>query len=99
MKAAVCKAPGAPLVIENVPDPAPGPSDLILKVRACGICGTDLHWSESVEADKGWRVMEPGAVMGHEVAGGGMGGGPGGRGDWEGGDRGCALPQNWRGVC
>lgn len=99
MKAAVFKAPGAPLVIENVPDPAPGPSDLILKVRACGICGTDLHWSESVEADKGWRVMEPGAVMGHEFAGEVMEVGPEARGDWKVGDRVCAMPQIGCGVC
>ena len=44
MKAAVFKAPGAPLAIEDVPEPRPGATDLILQVRACGICGTDLHW-------------------------------------------------------
>ena len=59
MKAAVFKAPGAPLVIEDVPDPTPGPSDLILKVRACGICGTDLHWSESRDGSAGWRALDP----------------------------------------
>ncbi|MEZ4500404.1 MAG: 2,3-butanediol dehydrogenase [Thermomicrobiales bacterium] len=29
--------------VETVPDPAPGPNDLVLKVGACGICGTDLE--------------------------------------------------------
>ena len=43
-------------------------NELILKVHACGICGTDLHWSENTE-DTGWRVMQPGSVMGHEFAG------------------------------
>ena len=69
MKAAVFKAPGAPLVIEDVPEPRPGPTDLILKVRACGICGTDLHWSESRDGSAGWRALAPETVMGHEFAG------------------------------
>ena len=59
MKAAVFKAPGAPLVIEDVPDPTPGPNDMILKVRASGICGTDLHWSECRDHSVGWRVLAP----------------------------------------
>ncbi len=29
--------------VETVPDPTPGPTDLVLKVGACGICGTDLE--------------------------------------------------------
>ena len=37
MKAAVFKQAGAPLVIEEVVEPEPGPDDLILKVKACGI--------------------------------------------------------------
>ena len=37
MKAAVFKQPGTPLAIEEVNDPEPGPDDLILKVKACGI--------------------------------------------------------------
>lgn len=99
MKAAVFKAPGAPLVIENVPDPEPGPTDLILKVHACGICGTDLHWSESTEPKYGGRVLGPGAVMGHEFAGEVIEVGREARGDWKVGDRVCAMPQIGCGVC
>ena len=40
MKAAVFKKPGALLAIEQVADPEPGPNELVLKVKACGICGT-----------------------------------------------------------
>ncbi len=31
------------LVVEEVPDPVPGPGDALVAVRACGICGSDLH--------------------------------------------------------
>ena len=99
MKAAVFKAPGTPLVIENVPDPQPGPTDLILKVHACGICGTDLHWSDRTEVDRGWRVLESGAVMGHEFAGEVMEVGREARGHWKVGDRVCAMPQIGCGIC
>jgi (R,R)-butanediol dehydrogenase/meso-butanediol dehydrogenase/diacetyl reductase len=69
MKAAVFKQPGTPLVIEEVNDPEPGPDDLILKVKACGICGTDLHWSQGNDPSAGWRHLAPGSVMGHEFSG------------------------------
>ena len=46
MRAAVFHRSGLPLSIENIDDPRPLPSEMILKVCACGICGTDLHWSE-----------------------------------------------------
>jgi 2-desacetyl-2-hydroxyethyl bacteriochlorophyllide A dehydrogenase len=62
MKAAVFHAPGQ-LQIEEIPYPEVGPDDVVVKVHACGICGSDLH---------GYRVglwVEPGEVMGHEWAG------------------------------
>jgi len=99
MKAAVFKAPGRPLVVEEVPDPTPGPNDLVLKVRACGICGTDLHWSESRDRDAGWRVLEAGAVMGHEFAGEVVEVGRDVRDQWRIGDRVCAQPFIGCGAC
>jgi propanol-preferring alcohol dehydrogenase len=36
-------APGAALAMQDVELPAPGPQELILRVRACGVCRTDLH--------------------------------------------------------
>jgi len=69
MKAAVFSKPGIPLSIEEVADPEPGPDDLILKVKACGICGTDLHWSQGIDPSAGWRHLAPGSVMGHEFSG------------------------------
>ena len=57
MNAAVFKQAGGPLVIEEVVDPEPGPDDLIIKVKACGICGTDLHWSQGIDSTAGWRDL------------------------------------------
>jgi (R,R)-butanediol dehydrogenase/meso-butanediol dehydrogenase/diacetyl reductase len=45
----------------DVPEPAAG--DALVRMRCCGICGTDLHIYED-----GWRVS-PGQVLGHEFAG------------------------------
>jgi 2-desacetyl-2-hydroxyethyl bacteriochlorophyllide A dehydrogenase len=42
MKAAVIKSVGH-IEIETIDDPAPGPSDVVVEVAACGLCGTDLH--------------------------------------------------------
>ncbi|WP_329129679.1 zinc-dependent alcohol dehydrogenase family protein [Streptomyces sp. NBC_01476] len=42
MKAAVISSVGQ-VGIETVDDPAPGPSDVVVRVAACGLCGTDLH--------------------------------------------------------
>ena len=64
MKAAVFKALRQPLVVEEVPDPTPGPKDVVVKVGRCGICGSDLHISE----DPIFGVP-PGVVLGHEYAG------------------------------
>jgi (R,R)-butanediol dehydrogenase / meso-butanediol dehydrogenase / diacetyl reductase len=49
--------------IEDVPDPDPGPRDIVLDVKACGICGSDLHtYAQGLFAEEG-------QVMGHEFAG------------------------------
>ncbi|MDX6314074.1 MAG: hypothetical protein QOF44_3538, partial [Streptomyces sp.] len=42
MKAALISAPGV-VGIETVDDPTPGPRDVVVRVSACGLCGTDLH--------------------------------------------------------
>ena len=47
MKAAVLNSPGSiashPLTIGEVARPEPGAGQLLLRVRACGVCRTDLH--------------------------------------------------------
>ncbi|MNQ46834.1 alcohol dehydrogenase [compost metagenome] len=57
-------APGAPLVEERRPDPTPGPGEIRLRVRACGVCRTDLH---VVDGDLPPRRRP--IVPGHEVVG------------------------------
>ena len=61
MKAAVFYSPKK-ITVEEVPLPAIGPGEILLKVRVCGLCGTDI--SKIVE-----RRVPPGTVLGHEVAG------------------------------
>jgi alcohol dehydrogenase, propanol-preferring len=43
MKAAVVREFGKPLMIEDAPVPAAGPGQILVKIQACGVCGTDLH--------------------------------------------------------
>jgi threonine dehydrogenase-like Zn-dependent dehydrogenase len=64
MKAAVFRGAGKPLAIEMLDDPKPGPTDVIIKVHRCGICGTDLHMTSG----HGWD-FPVGCVPGHEYAG------------------------------
>jgi len=65
MKAAVVRAFGQPLVIEEVAVPRPGPGQVLMKVEACGVCHTDLH---AAEGD--WPVKpEPPFIPGHEGVG------------------------------
>ena len=63
MKACVYRAPGAPLEIAEVPDPVAGPGEIVIRVKACGVCGSDLH-----AASLNFR-MPPGTIMGHEFSG------------------------------
>lgn len=43
MKAARLHKINEPLVVEEVPIPEIGPDDVLVEVKACGICGSDLH--------------------------------------------------------
>ena len=53
MKAAVFKGAGTPLSIESIEDPTPGANQVVIEVKRCGICGTDLHGTEDHEGG-GW---------------------------------------------
>ena len=64
MKAAIYPGHGRPVTIETLPDPEPGPNDLIIKVARCGICGTDLSFTKGAAFDFGENVQ-----FGHEYAG------------------------------
>jgi len=43
MHAMTLHAPGCPLELTEMPIPRPGPDQILIKVRACGVCRTDLH--------------------------------------------------------
>ncbi|MBN8906526.1 MAG: alcohol dehydrogenase catalytic domain-containing protein, partial [Rhodospirillales bacterium] len=64
MRAAVFRAPGEPLAIEDRQRPVAEPGDLVLKVAYVGICGSDLHATEP-----GPMPLPGGVVLGHEFAG------------------------------
>ncbi|MGW0752800.1 alcohol dehydrogenase catalytic domain-containing protein [Streptomyces sp. NPDC002587] len=65
MKAAVVKVLGGPLVIEERPDPVPGPGQVRVRVEASGLCHTDIH-----AAQGDWPVQPtPPFVPGHEGVG------------------------------
>ncbi|MCH9675688.1 MAG: alcohol dehydrogenase catalytic domain-containing protein [Gammaproteobacteria bacterium] len=99
MKAATFNAPSSPLVVKTVDDPSPGPSELVIAVGACGICGTDLHWSENRDTSVGWRELAPGRVLGHEFAGEVVEVGRDVKNLFRTGDRVCALPFIGCGRC
>lgn len=44
MRAAVFVGGGAPLEMRTVPRPEPGVGEILVKVAACGLCHTDLHY-------------------------------------------------------
>lgn len=92
MKAAVFSRPGIPLEIAEVPDPTPGPHELVLEVTACGICGSDLHASEIHDTSAGMHPLPPRTVMGHEFAGRVVAAGVQVREAWPEGTRVTALP-------
>jgi L-iditol 2-dehydrogenase len=52
------------LEIADLPKPIPGPGEILVKVAACGICGSDVH---GYDGSSGRRI--PPIVMGHEAAG------------------------------
>jgi threonine dehydrogenase-like Zn-dependent dehydrogenase len=61
MRAAVCTGPQR-VAVETLPCPEPGPGELRVRVRACGICGSDLHLLPI-------GYLGPRVTPGHEVAG------------------------------
>ena len=65
MKAARFYGVGRPLVVEEVPPPRPGPGDVLLKVRACGLCGSDIHIVYEGVTPTAFQPI----ILGHEFSG------------------------------
>ena len=63
MQAVVIDKPGD-VGVGEVPDPSPGPEDVLVAVRACGICGTDVHIVDGEYSPARYPV-----IPGHEFAG------------------------------
>jgi alcohol dehydrogenase, propanol-preferring len=64
MRAMVLEAPGRPLVERELPEPEAGPGQVLLRVRACGVCRTDLHVVDGELPDPKLPL-----VPGHQVVG------------------------------
>ncbi len=74
MKAAILTSPDKiskrPLRIEEIPRPSPNPSEVLLRVRACGICRTDLHIVEGELPPLRKRLIPGHQIVGEIVEGG-----------------------------
>lgn len=64
MRAAVVSTSTSDVELQDVPDPIPGPGDVVVDVAACGLCGTDLH-----VATGDYAPLRLPVVIGHEFAG------------------------------
>ncbi len=64
MQAMVLEAQEEPLVLQEVPVPAPGQDQVLIRVRACGVCRTDLHILDGELPDPKVPL-----IMGHEIVG------------------------------
>src|SRR3989442_15892476 len=64
MRALVLDAPGRPLRPAELPRPEPGPGQILIQVKACGVCRTDLHI-----ADGDLPNPKLPLILGHEIVG------------------------------
>ncbi len=85
----VARAAHAPVSLETILVPDPGPGEALVRVQACGVCHTDLHYREGGISD-----AFP-FLLGHEAAGEVVSVGP----DVHGLDPGAFVVLNWRAVC
>jgi 2-desacetyl-2-hydroxyethyl bacteriochlorophyllide A dehydrogenase len=64
MRAARFHGAGLPIRIEEVPYPTAGPGEVVVRVAACGICGSDVHFLDGMPVPGGLPI-----TLGHEPAG------------------------------
>lgn len=65
MRTAIFREAGKPLSIETMSDPTPGPREVVIKVGRCGICGSDLTFTDPHSP----AHYAAGSALGHEYAG------------------------------
>jgi len=94
MKAARFYGADQPLQIEDVPEPKVGPGEVLLAVKAAGLCGTDLHIALEGTIPTAYRPI----TLGHEAAGivAKVGDGVA---DWKVNDRAAVFPNIACGEC
>ena len=63
VRGVIARSKGAPVTVETITVPDPGPGEAVVKVQACGVCHTDLHYREG-----GINDDYP-FLLGHEAAG------------------------------
>jgi S-(hydroxymethyl)mycothiol dehydrogenase len=63
VRGVIARSAGAPVELATVLVPDPGPGEALVRVQACGVCHTDLHYREGAINDK-----FP-FLLGHEAAG------------------------------
>ena len=83
------------LRVEEHEMPEVGPEDVLIRVKACGVCGTDVH---IYEGDKGAAEVTPPTILGHEFAGVIVQVGEN-VSNYKAGDRVCIDPNCYCGVC
>ncbi|MEU3627636.1 alcohol dehydrogenase [Amycolatopsis coloradensis] len=93
MRAAIVDKPGE-IRVGEVPDPQPGDRQVVVKVGACGICGTDLHIADGHFPPTPYPI-----VPGHEFAGEIVELGADVPGGWQVGDRVAVDPSLFCGYC
>ena len=93
MRSAIFRGLEHPLSIERVPDPSPGPRDVVIKVGRCGICGSDLLMTGTPG-----NTYPLGMATGHEYAGEIVASGNQVR-DIDVGDRVAVMPVTGCGAC
>jgi S-(hydroxymethyl)mycothiol dehydrogenase len=63
VKGVIARSKGAPVSVETVLVPDPGPGEAVVDIQACGVCATDLHYREgNINDDYPF-------LLGHEAAG------------------------------
>lgn len=83
------------LRVVKYPVPEPGPEEVLIQVKACGVCGTDVH---IYEGDKGAAKVTPPTILGHEFSGVIIKTGERVKG-FQPGDRVCVDPNCYCGAC
>jgi propanol-preferring alcohol dehydrogenase len=64
VRAMVLPGPGQPLQLTEMPDPIPGPSEVLIDIEACAVCRTDLHLLDGELPDIPYPL-----IPGHQIVG------------------------------